>query len=310
MDESLASPPPGGNSDRLPPHRRTVLGGLFAGLTVAPSVACAQNRDLVLETRLGRRPVAVRSDARFAGAISSMRVGGSEYVDDNDHGRLFQAAVQFAGAGECLNPTQAGASRDRSRSTSRLVVARVDGASWDVTTQAAYWLRPRDACGRSNGRPLRPLNRTRLSPTLITQRHRFDAFGDLPAVASEMLVTVSEPHETAVVEAFTLYAPPRFSRFELFRDGRLAPDPDVEASPGERPSPVVLSTADGRDAFAFLTRNAEPCGYGRWRFGDCSKLNLVYRPPEGLAPGSRGWAAAWTAGSRDEVLDALRALTA
>lgn len=290
------------------PDRRLVLGGLTAALTGMAAPAFGANRDLRLTTSLGGRPVVMRSDARFAGAVSSLRLGGREYVDDNDHGRLFQGAVQFMGAGECLNPTQAGASRDRTRSTSRIVTARVGGDSWDVTTQAAYWLRPRDSCAL-DGRSRRALNRTRLSPTLITQRHRFGAFGDLPAVASEMLVSLSEPRSDAVVEAFTIYTPPAFSRFELFQDGVLAADPDVVGSPGERPVPIVLSTEDGQAAFAFLSRNEEPCGYGRWRFSDCSKLNLVYRPRDGLPAGSRGWSAAWTAGSRDEVLAALRTLS-
>lgn len=290
------------------PDRRMVLGGLSAALAGVAAPACAANRELELRTRLGGRAVVVRSEARFAGAISSMRIGGREYVDDNDHGRLFQGAVQFMGAGECLNPTQAGASRDRTRSTSRIVIARIGDDSWDVSTQAAYWLRPRGSCSL-DGRSRRALNRTRLSPTLITQRHRFGAFGDLPAVAAEMLVSLSEPRTDAVVEAFTLYTPPEFSRFELFQDGALVDDPDVDASPGERLTPVVLSTPDGRDAFAFLSRNAEPCGYGRWRFSDCSKLNLVYRPAEGLAAGSRSWSAAWAAGSREDVLSVLRTLT-
>lgn len=288
--------------------RRIVTGGLAVGLLGGVSGPRPANRRLELDTALAGEPLTMVSEARFAGAVSSLLYRGIDYVDRSDHGRLFQGAVQYGGLGEALNPTQGGASRDRAASTSRLMVANVGGALWDVTTQAAYWLRPRDRWTPPGEDPQRAANRTRLSDTLITHRHRFGALADPRAVAAEAIFTLAAPQPSVVVEAFTLYAPAAFSVFHSFRDGMLTLDETVESQPGERAWPTVVSTPDGAHAFALVSRAQRPVGYGRGRFPTCSKLNLVFRPPNGLEVGSHSYPAAWTLGTLVEVAATLGAL--
>ena len=294
----------------LHPSRRALLGGLtaVAGSVAGGGVLRAQNRGLALDAALGGEPVSLRSERRFAGAISSLRYRGVEYVDANDHGRLFQGAVQFGGLGECFNPTLAGASRDRSRSTSRLLDAEVGGDLWATTTQMAYWNRPGDVCTTPRGLRRRPANRVRLSDVLYTQRHRFGALAAANAVEAEIAVSLASPAERVVIEALTIYTPALFDTVHRLNDGGLALDEVVATSPGERPEPRILSTADGTHAVSLISLQG-PAGHGRWRFATSSKLNLVFRPSGSLPPGHHRFRCAWAIGTREEVAAALRTLT-
>lgn len=289
--------------------RRAVLAGLGAAPAMLAGPTLGANGGLVLETRLGREPLRLRSEARFAGAISSMRFRGFEYVNAFDHGRLFQGAVQFEGLGECLNPTLGGSSTDRRRGSSRLLSQAIGSERWETTTQMAWWNRVgEDVCTTPGGVRRRPAGRGRLSDVLFTQRHCFDAPLAPGVVETEIVLTLGSPRSDVIVEALTLYAPPAFTAFHLWRDGRLIADDDL-GRPGERPDPVVLSTADGAHAFALLSRQGVS-GHGRWRFADTSKVNLVYRPSGGLEAGHHSFRCAWAIGTRAEVAAALSALTA
>lgn len=285
--------------------RRGVLAA--AGGALVAGDAWAQNRPLTLETTVTGEPLVLRSERRFAGAITSLRFRGVEHVDAADHGRLFQTAVQFGGLGECLNPTQAGASRDRSRSTSRLLSATVAADVWETTTQAAFWHRPSDRCTTLEGVRRRPANRTRLSEALIGVRHRFGSPVHPHAVETEVTITLSEAEPQVVVEALTLYAPAAFDTFHAVAPRRLIPDYEAVARPGERPEPRIVSTSDGAHAVSLFSRDGA-AGHGRWRFPTVGKLNLVFRPGR-LEAGSHVWRCGWAVGTREEVAAAVRAAT-
>ncbi len=294
-----------------PFSRRVFLAGLAAAptLTGAPAngAAPAPSGALSLATQLGGEPLLLRSEARFAGAISSLRFRGMEYVNADDHGRLFQGAVQFEGLGECLNPTLGGSSTDRRRGSSRLLSQAIAPARWVTTTQMAWWNRAgEDVCTTPGGLRRRPAARGRLSDVLFTQRHRFDASSTPRVVEAEVIVTLGSPRHDVVVEALTLYAPPAFDTFYLWRGGRLTLDDDL-GRPGERADPVVLSTADGRHAFTLLSREGV-AGHGRWRFPVTSKVNLVFRPAGRMEAGHHRFGCAWTIGSRAEVATVLARL--
>src|SRR4051812_29750731 len=66
----------------------------------------------------GNNQLVVSTSNRNAGAISSVVYRGIEHIDQTDHGRELQSAVQFDGLGECWNPTEAGSAADGSGSTS------------------------------------------------------------------------------------------------------------------------------------------------------------------------------------------------
>lgn len=274
--------------------------------------ACATVPDAPLEARwaIGGEPLVLRSDARFAGAISSLRFRGVEHLDASDHGRLLQGAISFEAEGECLNPTQAGASSDRGRSTSRLEAASASPAAYATVTRMAYWLRPGQSCTRSSGERRPAVNRARLSDVSYAQRLTPGWRGRANAIHHAITVTTAAPREYAVVEALTAYTPPQFNTVLLYdaeRD-RLEPDPHVLANPGEQGRPVVLATADGGSALAFFS--PDPAGrYGRFLFPGTSKINVVFRPRGVYAPGPHAYEVVTVIGTSDEVRATLHAFT-
>ncbi|HEV2803331.1 MAG TPA: hypothetical protein VGW57_00235 [Chthoniobacterales bacterium] len=77
-----------------------------------------------------------------AGAITSLKLGNVEFVDNTDHGRQIQSAIQLNGHGEYYNPNEAGAldDQDFSSSTSDLLGLNIPSSNRLMTmTDMAYW---------------------------------------------------------------------------------------------------------------------------------------------------------------------------
>jgi len=279
-----------------------------------PLAAMKPVRHRLLEAswRIGSEPLLLRSEPWFSGAVSSVRFRGVEFIDSSDHGRLLQGAISFGGLGECLNPTQAGASRDRrGRTTSQLLWAEVTPASYTTATRMAFWKRPGEHCRPHGGADRSAANDTAASEVVYAQQLTFGHRGYANAVEARITFTTAQDHEDAVVEALTAYAPPGFDSFHLFRGGRLVRDDTVAQVPGEQPDPVVLSTADGASALGFLALTPGPTpGYGRFTFEETSKINLVYRPAGAYRAGQHDYSVVWIIGTRAEVATTLRGLTA
>jgi len=68
--------------------------------------------DAELTGLIGGKPLVIRTTARLAGAIDSVRWDGVEFIDSHDHGRQLQSAINADVDGvfhaECYNPTEAG----------------------------------------------------------------------------------------------------------------------------------------------------------------------------------------------------------
>ena len=303
---------------------RPILIGALAALAVwtgqpagePPHAAVAALRPVALRPLEQSWPVGgdlltLRSEAWFAGAVSSIRFRGVEFLDSSDHGRLLQGAISFGGLGECLNPTQAGASRDRrGRTTSELLWAEATPERYVSATRMAYWKRPGESCRPPGGAWRFAANETRGSEVVYAQQLRPGFGGFANAVETVISFTTAEDQPSAVVEAITAYTPPAFDRFHVFSDGRLVEDRSVARRPGEQPDPVVLSTADGASAIGFLSLGASTPGYGRFAFGETNKINLVYRPHGPYRAGRHSYRMVWIVGTRAEVEATLRALTA
>jgi hypothetical protein len=261
---------------------------------------------------IGPDRLTLRSEPWFAGAVSSLKFRGVEFIDSADHGRLLQGAVSFGGLGECLNPTQAGASKDRrGRTSSQLLWGGAEADRYATATRMAYWKRPGEAC-RPHEQPARlAANQTDTSDVVYAQQFRFGHGGFANAVEAQITFTTTQDQPSAVVEAITAYTPPSFNRFYVFKDGRLAPDGAVRRHPGEQPAPVVLATADGTSALGFLSLAGDaPPGYGRFTFENTNKINLVYRPKGAYRAGAHGYRMVWVIGTLEEVETTLRGLTA
>ena len=261
--------------------------------------------------RIGGDVLTLRSEPWFAGALSSVRFRGVEFLDSADHGRLLQCAIAFGGLGECLNPTQAGASRDKPGhgTTSRLLWAEATPERYVTATRMAYWKRPGQSCQPPGGGYQFAANETAASEVVYAQQHRPGYRGYANAVEAVVTFTTAEEQPSAVVEVITAYTPPSFDRFYVFRNGRLSLDTTVEQTPGEQPHPVVLATADGSSALGLLSLDGGTPGYGRFTYGVTNKINLVQRPYGPYAAGAHSYRLAWIVGTRAEVEATLRGLT-
>ena len=273
----------------------------------AALAACATLPADRLEARwsVQGEPLVLRSAPPFAGAVSSLQFRGAEHIDASDHGRLLQGAISFDGRGECLNPTQGGASSDGRRSSSRLLSASAGPAAYATRTRMAYWLRPGQACTGPDGRPRPAANRARVSDVTYAQRLTPGWRGQPHAVHHAITFTPARAHRSAVVEALTVYTPARFSAFHTFDGRRLVGDDRVRAQPGEQPRPVALSTPDGRHAIGFTAARGPgpegPARYGRFTYADANKLNVVFRPDGPYLPGPHAYQVVTVVGTLDEV---------
>lgn len=106
------------------------------------------------------QPLSVSTSSQFAGAVSSIKWGGKEFINDWDHGRQFSSNSQFFHRYECYNPYEAGSKEDGQKptSSSRLLSMTAAGHTIDSTTQMAWYLSTRetrpgygDYCGDPKG---------------------------------------------------------------------------------------------------------------------------------------------------------------
>lgn len=271
------------------------------------------NLPIIMSRKIGDDTLTMRSEAKFAGAISSLTFRGQEYVNSDDHGRLMQGAIAYNLRYECLNPTQAGGSRDRDnlgqRSSSKRLLSYVTQENnIFITTRMAYWLRPGMAC-QIPGIGRAPVeNRGRLSNDIYTIRHQFGLNGHPNLALLDITYTIEKAYDYAVVEALTIYTPPVFDTFHSVdpATGDLTLQPTLTSD--ETPAPVILSTADGAHAIAFISLQ-KGATYARFRFPDTNKISLVYRDADGIT-GVNRYGAAWAIGTREEVATRLREILA
>jgi alpha-tubulin suppressor-like RCC1 family protein len=101
------------------------------------------------------QPLSVSTSSQFAGAVSSIKWGNKEYINNWDHGRQLQLDSQFFNRFICYNPYEAGGFDDgrSATSSSRLLALTASGNVLESTTQMAWYYRfresllPQDYCG-------------------------------------------------------------------------------------------------------------------------------------------------------------------
>jgi alpha-tubulin suppressor-like RCC1 family protein len=100
--------------------------------------------------------ISVSTSNQFAGAVSSIKWGGKEYINDWDHGRQLQLNSQFFNRYCCYNPYEAGSFEDAkgSTSTSKVLSLSASGNRLETTTQMCWNFRvfnqnpvSADSCG-------------------------------------------------------------------------------------------------------------------------------------------------------------------
>jgi hypothetical protein len=271
------------------------------------------DQPIVVNHKIGPDQLTISSEPKFAGAISSLTFRGQQYINSADHGRLMQGAIAYNDRFECLNPTQAGGSRDREnrggRSTSQRLASFVSRDGFlEVTTRMAFWLRPGMKCTIPQQGRVPVDNKTRLSDDIYKIKHQFGLNGRPNVVGMTISYDIKAAYQSAVVEALTIYTPPAFDTFHAvdLATGTLTLEPTL--TPDERNEPLVLSTADGAHAIAFVSL-MPGATYARFRFPDTNKISLVYRDRDGIT-GLNHYSAAWVIGTRDEVAGEVKTLLA
>lgn len=201
--------------------------------------------------------VMIRPD-QSAGAIRSLTFRGVEYVDNFDHGRQIQSALQVDGLGECYNPTEAGSKADgaESRTSSVSQIATTHGNSLRTTTRAAFWLSPFEDYGHQcspNRMERRAQNRVRLSDYLISKTVQFsDTIVNLLSVDIEF--RFPEARRTASIEALTAYLPKEFTSFFSYDPAaRKLTTLRTDRAGAMSMYPVIVTTADGRNAMGIIS---------------------------------------------------------
>lgn len=297
---------------------------IASALLILPQNLLAQNsiapsQPIIIERQINGESLYMESAPNHAGAFTSMKYRGQEYIDKTDHGRLFQGAIAYNGRFECNNPTQAGASRDEKnwgkRSSSKRLDAIIDNDGYFIVTQMAYWLRPKQECIIPGQGKSRVDNTKRLSDTIYWQFGEWNSIKEFPNIV-KLRVSYARNgfkigdfmgYQSAVVEALTIHTPLEFRRFEI-----LTPNGEFKALnendfPSETKEPVILSTNDGKSAIAFYSHN-EGFFYARWKLPQISKISLVYRVNDGFHGFNEH--AYWIIGTTDEVKAALLHLRA
>jgi hypothetical protein len=253
-----------------PPVRYRVL--LLSGILLFTSLASVHAAESL---RSGE--IALSTCDHDAGAICSLTWRGKQFIDDYDHGRQLQSAVSFDGRGESENPTEAGASYLTDRysphaSSSVLLASDVTGGVLSTLSRPAYWL---------------PLNGVATSNLLFAKRVQFGFSGagrTAPVLTNVLQYEVSytipanETHKSATFESLTAYVPREFSQIWTYdlKHGATNVAP-LSDGPGEQDLPVILSTPDQRYAIGVYSPGISGGGYGRWRFPDVMKWNVVNR---------------------------------
>ncbi|WP_174300807.1 hypothetical protein [Caulobacter sp. S45] len=263
--------------------------------------------------RIGAEPLRWEAGRGFAGAISSIRFRGREFLDASDHGRELQGAVQF-GWGECLNPTLAGASRDApEESSSQLLSIRAGPIRYGASTRMAFWNRPGSGCTQAPGVRGLTLNRDEVSALVYTQDMAPGYRGHANAILAQIGIETPRALPPASVEALTGYMPPDFDTFIRYdpQNSRFRPDPALNLRSAEGEAPLILSTADGRSAMGVIgLPGATQPRYAGFHSKAVGKWSVVYHETAPFTPGVHRYACVWIIGTRREVEDSLAAIVA
>lgn len=195
-----------------------------------------------------------------AGAIDSLTFRGVEYVDNYDHGRQIQTALQVDNLGECYNPTEAGSKADAAagKSSSLIRLASSRGNVLKTETRAAFWLAPRETYEKSCS-PFRrdsvAENTQVRSDYTIGRTTRFYGAAIPNLLLIDVTINFPEQRNTASIEALTGYMPRQFTSFYSYdpRRQRLQHLRAASAE-GDTNVPVIVATPDGQNAMGVFSK--------------------------------------------------------
>jgi len=255
-------------------------GGENPSLTNCPATIGVQpSGDASISNIAGPSSIVISTTQRLAGAIGSLTWNGKEFINSYDHGRELQSATSFNGWGECFNPTEAGSSQDGTGniSTSFLQYLNASGNFLETQILPAFWTQPgytAPGCGAA-------INTTQRASHYFHKKVTIGMPGMAHVVKYNTEFDIPENYSSGTFEALTGYMPPDFSVFWTYNPASQQLT-SLSDGPGEQELPIVFSTTDNNYAMGIYSPDLpDPqwagAGYGRFRFGDCTKWNCVFR---------------------------------
>lgn len=228
---------------------------IFSCGTVARAQAVNGNAT-ISASALGQ-PLSVSTSSQFAGAVSSIKWGGKEFINDWDHGRQLQLNSQFFNRYECYNPYEAGARDDGNSQTSssKLLSLTASGNRLESTTQMGWYLKTHSSLVRGDycGDPTKwlaappytgPLSNYRVHKTVTI------GFRGIPNVIEYLTeLSIPEPVQKGI-DNVTAVMPYDFSSIRSY-DVVSKTYRSIRGMSGEDDRIKVASTADGSYAMAF-----------------------------------------------------------
>lgn len=284
---------------------------LFLVLAATSGGAHGTTGDLEISAPAHGSHIMLRTCAKYAGAVCSIVFRGKEHIDIHDHGRLLQSASSFDRYGECYNPTEGGAERDRFSSTSKLKAAHAEKNRIWTQTDMAYWLRPAreypQGCG-SRKDVKQAVNKARVSGHVLEKRISVGLPGFPNVIEHQVTYHVPASFSSAVFEASTGYMPKEFS-LAMYFDPVTGAEVDPRNRQGEQARPVILATPDRQYAMGVYSPELpqHKWGYGRFFFPDVVKWNCVFREQD-VKPGPYTYRCLVVMGTVAEVQDTIRRL--
>src|SRR4051812_10852931 len=93
----------------------TLTGGLLWGVATAHAQV---NGNVSISAPVLGQQLTISTSNQFAGAVSSIRWGNKEFINNWDHGRQLGANAYFFDRFECYNPYETGTKEDQNFPTS------------------------------------------------------------------------------------------------------------------------------------------------------------------------------------------------
>src|SRR3954465_1884979 len=124
---------------------RTRSAALATALLCIVSTSRAQvNGNATISGTAFGQPLTVGTSTQFGGAVSSIKWGGKEYINNWDHGRQLGLDSQFFNRYICYNPYETGSFNDGKgpTSTSKVLSLSASGNRLEATTQMAWYYYP------------------------------------------------------------------------------------------------------------------------------------------------------------------------
>ena len=121
----------------------TLIGGLLWGVG---AVQAQVNGNATISGSAFGQPLTVSTSTQYGGAVSSIRWGDKEYINNWDHGRQLGPSSYFFNRFECYNPYETGTKEDGNgpTSSSRLLAMQASGNRLESRTQMSWYLSSRE----------------------------------------------------------------------------------------------------------------------------------------------------------------------